>query len=117
MTPLDAILDLLRTAVPALGTEPVELAHALGRTLREPVVAAEDQPAFARSAVDGFAIGIDDPSVEFQVVDFLRAGDWRPRALARGEAVRIATGAALPTDGLEVVMREDAEFAAPRVRL
>lgn len=117
MTSLDAILDLLRTAVPSLDTEPVALAEAGGRTLREPVVAAEDQPPFARSAVDGFAIGADDPASEFHVVDFLRAGDWRPRALAPGEAVRIATGAALPADGLQVVMREDTEREAQRVRL
>lgn len=117
MTPLDEILALIPRAVAPLATEHVPLDRALGRILREPVVAAEDQPPFARSAVDGVALRVDDPSREFRLVDHLRAGDWRPRTLAPGEAVRIATGAAVPADGLQVAMVEDTAIEGDRVRL
>jgi molybdopterin molybdotransferase len=50
---------------------------------------------------------LDDPSAKFRIVDEIRAGDWKPRPLERGQAVRIATGGALPADGLQVVMKED----------
>jgi molybdopterin molybdotransferase len=103
------VLKLVREICPPLAAERVSLPHAAGRMLREPVSAPEDQPPFARSSVDGFAVRLDDTAARFRVVDEIRAGDWKPRQLQPGEAVRIATGGALPGDGLQVVMREDAE--------
>ncbi len=116
-TPLDEVLAIIHGAGGPLAAEAVPLAQALGRVLRETVVAPEDQPPFARSAVDGFAVRVDDPASEFRLVDFLHAGDWRPRPLAPGEAVRIATGAALPSDGLQVIMVEDAAVDGTTVRV
>lgn len=116
-TSVEGVLAQVRSVSQVLETEPVDLASALGRVLREDVRAPEDQPAFDRSAVDGFAVRVDDPAREFRIVDRLRAGDWRPRKLALGEAVQIATGAALPGDGLQVVMLEDAHLSGDRVRI
>lgn len=104
---IEDVLAIVRAHATPLSVETVPLAQALGQVLRETVVAPEDQPPFARSAVDGFAVRVDDNATEFRIVDFLRAGDWRPRSLAPGEAVRIATGAALPADHLQVIMVED----------
>jgi len=104
----EEVLACVRQLCAPLPTERVPLAEALGRMLREPVLAPEDQPAFDRSAVDGFAVRLDDPGDSFRIVDEIRAGDWRPRALQPGETVRIATGGALPGEGLQVVMKEDA---------
>lgn len=103
------VLKLVGAICRPLAAERVSLARAAGRVLREPVCAPEDQPPFDRSAVDGFAVRLDDAAERFQVVDEIRAGDWKPRQLHLGESVRIATGGALPGDGLQVVMREDAE--------
>lgn len=102
-------LKLLQEICRPLEAERVPLAEAAGRVLREAVRAPEDQPPFDRSSVDGFAVRLDDAAERFRVVDEIRAGDWNPRQLQPGEAVRIATGGALPGDGLQVVMREDAE--------
>jgi molybdopterin molybdotransferase len=101
------VLSLLDRLVRPLDAERVPLAAAGGRTLREPVSAPDDQPPFDRSSVDGYAMRLDDPATRFRVVDEIRAGDWKPRALQPGEAVCIATGGALPGDGLQVVMKED----------
>lgn len=113
----DALLAQVRSVCQPLEAERVELALTMGRVLREDVCAAEDQPAFDRSAVDGFAVRVDDPAREFQIVDRLRAGDWRPRELALGEAVQMATGGALPGGGLQVVMKEDVRVTADRVQI
>jgi molybdopterin molybdotransferase len=75
--------------------------------LRESIAPREDHPAFDRSSVDGYAVRLDDSATEFRIVDEIRAGDWKPRNLGPGEAVRIATGAALPGENLQVVMKED----------
>ncbi len=109
------VLERVRALCPPLEVERIPLAEAVGRVLREAIRASEDQPPFDRAAVDGFAIRADDPAREFQIVDRLRAGDWRPRELASGEAVQIATGAALPGNGLLVVRKEDTREAGSRV--
>ncbi|MCC6823636.1 MAG: molybdopterin molybdotransferase MoeA, partial [Verrucomicrobia subdivision 3 bacterium] len=103
------VLQLLREICLPLAVERVALPNAGGRVLCEPICAPEDQPAFDRSSVDGFAVRRDDAAARFRVVDEIRAGDWKPRQLQPGEAVRIATGGALPSDGLQVVLRDDAE--------
>lgn len=102
------VLELLRGACRPLDAERAPLREAAGRVLREPIHALGDQPPFDRSSMDGFAVRMDDPAKQFRIVDEIRAGDWKPRELKRGEAVRIATGGALPGEGLQVVMREDA---------
>ncbi len=85
------------------------LAEAFGCVLRETVCAPEDLPSVDRSTRDGYAIRADDASKTFSVVDTIHAADWKPRQLKPGESVRVATGAALPCEGLRVVMQEHVE--------
>jgi molybdopterin molybdotransferase len=96
---------------------PVRLAEAPGHVLREPVYAAEDFPACDRSTRDGYAILRNDSAEIFGVVDTLHAADWKPRQLKSGEAVRVATGSAMPCENLRVVMQEDAERMGDRVKI
>jgi molybdopterin molybdotransferase len=109
------VVTLLRELCQPLATERVTLAEAKGRVLREMVCAQEDQPSFDRSAVDGYAVRWEDAGTSFVIVDELRAGDWKPRRLQPGEAVRIATGGALPCAGLQVVMKEDVSVGQGKV--
>jgi molybdopterin molybdotransferase len=111
------VITLVRGGCAPLETERVPLAQANCRVLREAVTAPEDQPAFERSAVDGYAVRMDDDSRQCRIVGEIRAGDWKCRVLQRGEAVRIATGGALPCDGLQVVMKEDVEVQGGMVTL
>ena len=114
---VDEVTALLRTLCQPLPPERVPLGEAWNRILRETVGAPEDQPAFDRSSVDGFAVRSDDPGPTFQIVDDLRAGDWKPRRIQPGECVRIATGGALPSADLRVVMKEDAEVDDAKLRV
>jgi molybdopterin molybdotransferase len=95
----------------------VSLKESFGRVLRETVCALEDLPANDRSTRDGYAILIDDPSGSFQIVDAIYAADWKPRQLQRGEAVRVATGAVLPCDGVRVVMQENVERNGDQIKI
>lgn len=110
-------LAIIGASCQALTTERIPLAQASGRVLRETITAPEDQPAFDRSAVDGIAIRLDDPSENFAVVDEIRAGAFHPRVLQIGEAVRISTGAAVPGENLQVIMIEDVVFSGHRCRV
>ena len=93
------------------------LAEAFGRVLRETVCAPEDLPSVDRSTRDGYAILADDASETFSVVDTIHAADWKPRQLKPGEAVRVATGAALPCEGLRVVMQENVERDGDKIHI
>lgn len=106
----EEVIQLVRENCGRLEIEPVPLASALGRVLGQAVHAREPQPAFDRSSVDGYAVRLDDPGPRFKVVDEIRAGQWKPRVLGMGEAVRISTGAAVPSPGLQVIMREEARY-------
>lgn len=94
----------------------VPLAEAAGRILQAPVWSPEDLPAHDRSTRDGYAVLRDDRSLEFHVVDTLHAASWRPRVVQPGEAVRVATGSAMPREGLRVIMQEDVERVGDRIK-
>ena len=106
---LDEAMAEIRSRSRPLPAVRTPLAEALGRVLRETICAPEDLPPVARSTRDGYAIRADDASKTFSVVDTIHAADWKPRQLKPGEAVRVATGAALPCGGLRVVMQEHVE--------
>ena len=111
------VLALARNLAQPLGTERILLRDAVGRVLRESVRAPEDQPAFDRSSMDGYAVRRDETAAAFRIVDEIRAGDWKPRELQPGEAVRISTGGALPGKDLKVIMREDADVQDGMLRV
>ena len=106
---LDEAMAEIRSHSRPLPAVRTPLAEALGRVLRETVCAPEDLPPVDRSMRDGYAIRADDASKTFSVVDTIHAADWKPRQLKTGEAVRVATGSALPCGGLRVVMQEHVE--------
>ena len=93
------------------------LAEICGRVLRETVCAPEDLPANDRSTRDGYTILAEDTAESFQIIDTIHAADWKPRQLQHGEAVRVATGAALPCGGVRVLMQENVERSGDRIRI
>ena len=104
---LDELLgDLLAGAGPITDTEEVPLAEALGRVLARDVVSAGDVPAFANSAMDGYAVRHDDLvtlPARLRVVADVPAGSGADPRIAAGECVRIMTGAPLPGDADTIV--------------
>ena len=104
-------LDDLFALVKPLDTELVPLSDAAGRTLASDVTARRDQPPFAGSAMDGYAIKSTQAHVgaTFQVIGESAAGHAFTGALNSGEAVRIFTGAPLPEGADHVVIQEETD--------
>ncbi|KQZ83457.1 molybdopterin biosynthesis protein [Microbacterium sp. Root166] len=107
-------LAVVLRAVTELESATVPVAAARGRTLREPVRAAVDIPVFDNSAMDGFAVRLEDVAdasaaapATLRVVADLPAGTGDDPPLAAGEAARIMTGAPVPTDATAIVPFED----------
>ncbi len=88
-----------------LGTEQVVLTEALGRVLREDILAPADVPQANNSAMDGYALHAEDianPPVRLKVIEDLPAGKVATKRVERGTAIRIMTGALLP-EGADTV--------------
>src|SRR5262245_11897883 len=95
---------------PVAEAETVALADARGRVLARDLVAPIDLPPFDNSAVDGYAVrhaDLGSGETRLAIVDRLTAGRAVRRRVAPGEAIRIFTGAPLPTDADTVFMQED----------
>ena len=112
----EALAEVLRHAAgiarPAVEQEQVALSDALGRVLAEPVRAERDQPPFARSTRDGYAVRSADVSEKqpLRIVGLVRAGEmWRGSPPGDCDAVEIMTGAPLPEGADAVLMVEHAE--------
>ena len=79
----EALNHLFALAAP-LPAESVPLAQANGRVLAAPVRAARDQPPFASSAMDGYAIVADGaaPGARYTVIGEAAAGQESARLAA-----------------------------------
>ncbi len=104
-------------AVAKLTSEPLPLEEALGRVLAQPVVASRDQPPFAVSAMDGYAVRHADTPGALTVIGESAAGRGFGGRCDPGTAVRISTGAAIPEGADAVVMQEVARREGDRVEV
>ena len=109
---IDAARQMIFERVqPVGGVERVELRQALGRTLSNDMTAPIAVPGFDNSAVDGYAMRLDDLDPQgpttLRCVDRVAASHDPVRALSAGGAMRIFTGAALPAGADVVIMQED----------
>lgn len=107
-----------------LEAQPLALTECIGRVLAEDVSAKVDVPGFARSAMDGYALrgeetfgASDYDPLFFDVIGQSFPGAPFAREVGRGEAVRIMTGAPVPSGADAVVMAEVCSEADGRVEV
>ena len=113
----EALRHCLALATP-LAAEPVPLAQAYGRWMCAPAVATRDQPPFAASAMDGYAVqGDPGPDDNFLVIGEAGAGHAFAGQVGPGQAVRIFTGAPLPPGATRVIIQEDVVRLGDRILL
>jgi molybdopterin molybdotransferase len=109
MAPLPSIDEARATllhAIQPLAPVNIGVADALGLVLAEDVTAGQDVPAFANSAMDGFAVRSGQPGQRLRIAGESRAGVPYEGTIVDGEAVRISTGAALPAGADGVLQLE-----------
>jgi molybdopterin molybdotransferase len=111
---LDEAQRLVLDSAQALDRQLLELRGALGRVLAEDVVATEPVPAFASSAMDGFAIRAEDvrgagptAPIRLSLAGESRAGRPAARGVGPGEAIAISTGAMMPRGANAVIRQEE----------
>ncbi len=111
MLTYDEALARVLADAPFTGRERIALADAPGRVLCDDVLARAPQPAFDHSAMDGYALRLDDLIARddrtLAVQGESRTGAGVPAALTEGRACRIFTGAMVPDGADTVVMQEE----------
>jgi len=104
-------LEILLGLVAPLDHERVPLLDAYDRVLASAVTAKRAQPPFAASAMDGYAINTENAKSgdTFEVIGEAAAGHAFGGMVADAQAVRIFTGAPVPSGTKRILIQEDVE--------
>lgn len=120
MISVEEALERILGAIHPLPTALVPLADAFGLVLASDVVAQEDMPPFANSAMDGFALRSQDsqPTAgkppRLCVTGGVAAGYVADHAVQEGTAMRIMTGAPIPPGADAVIQIELTNYDGPQ---
>jgi molybdopterin molybdotransferase len=110
MIPVEEALTRIVGAVRAVPHEQIALSGGLGRVLAGDVRARRTQPPLAVSAMDGYAVRAEDVAVlpaTLRLIGTVPAGQAYEGTVGPGEAVRIFTGAPVPSGADTIVIQEN----------
>ena len=100
MIPVADAIQIVLSQTSTLSAESVPLSDALARILAENIVADTDLPPFDRAQMDGYAVRAADVAstpARLRIVGESAAGAGWHNEMNTGEAVRIMTGAPVPS--------------------
>jgi molybdopterin molybdotransferase len=119
----DHLAEILGTIAPLAPTE-LSLGDVHGLVLAEDVAAGSALPSFDNSAMDGYAVRVEDVAaaaeehpVTLPVTAEVAAGDTGAYALAPGTSIKIMTGAMLPRGTEAIVPVEWTDGGSARVSI
>jgi molybdopterin molybdotransferase len=119
LTVAEALARILDAVTP-VSAETLAIGDAHGRVLASPLVARLTQPPFDASAMDGYALRAADIGsipCTLRLVGESAAGHPFAGSVGAGEAVRIFTGAPIPTGADAVVIQENTAREGDSVRI
>jgi len=105
VSPEQALQQILASIQPVQETESLPLSELAGRVLAEEIIAEIDVPPADNSAMDGYALRLEDQGQALPVTQRLAAGQ-APQPLAAGQCARLFTGSEIPPGANCVVMQE-----------
>jgi molybdopterin molybdotransferase len=116
LLPVEEAITRIVAGADPVSTETVDISDALNRTLTGELAALRTQPPFAASSMDGYAVRASDVSAgPLHVIGIAPAGAAFPGTIGVREAVRIFTGAPVPSGADAVVIQEDVDLAGDRI--
>lgn len=112
MISIEQALSLVKKhSLPTHRITPLSLSDVMGHVLAENIVSPIAMPPFRQSAMDGYAVHLHKSNT-YTLVGEIKAGDDTEPELNPGEAVRIFTGARVPTSANAIVMQERVEVSS-----
>ena len=112
MISVSTAIELIREHAPERVTVNAPISEAAGRTLSQDIFANLSKPPAPVSAMDGYAVKLEDvrnERAELSVIGEAPAGAPFAGTVSSGEAVRIFTGATIPSGADHVVIQENTE--------
>ncbi|HLI91112.1 MAG TPA: gephyrin-like molybdotransferase Glp [Ktedonobacteraceae bacterium] len=119
MISVEEALERILSEIEPLNIVQLPLSEALGAVLAQDIIAQEDIPPFANSAMDGFALLSKDSKPRdgqpprLRVTGGVAAGYVADRPVEEGTAMRIMTGAPVPPGADSVIQVELTRFDGP----
>ena len=119
MTSFERALSKLLFLANKIDVEEVNLEEAYSRVLANEAIAFRDQPPFDASSMDGYALKKIDkfPNKKLLVVGKVAAGNSSEGTIETGEAVRIFTGAPIPSGANSILIQEDADVLDKLIKI
>ncbi len=115
-------LEWIDHSLPSLQSESVPLEAAAGRVLAQSVVSEVNVPGFSRGMMDGFAVRAEDTlgatpysQIALEVIGQSLPGEAFEGQVLPGQAVRIMTGAPIPTGADAVLQAEYVEIRSSKI--
>ncbi len=112
MLSVEDALERILTEISSLEVTQVPLSAATGMVLAQDIIAQEDNPPFANSAMDGFALRSTDSSPRndqpprLRITGSIAAGYVAGHSVEEGTAMHIMTGAPVPPGADSVIQVE-----------
>ncbi len=104
---VEEALELIYNNIKPKSLKILPIEDALGSILAQDVVAVHNLPPYDNSAMDGYAVKIDDSSRCVKVTHTIFAGDNSSEELEHCKAIKIMTGAKIPFGTQCIVPIED----------
>ena len=92
------------------------ISSAQGFFLAKPISSQLDVPSFDNSAMDGYAFSWEEGLSQLELVGEAAAGAAEPPKFEKGQAIRIFTGAPMPSGADSVIMQEKVERNGNSIR-
>ena len=112
MITVEEALQLINKQVSPLKPVQIDLKDAVGLKMAEDIFADLSIPAFPQSSMDGYAFAYEEGATTYTIVGEVAAGNHHLLTIEKGTAVRIFTGAAVPSGADTVLMQEKAQVTS-----
>ncbi len=103
-------LEIIISNVQKISYEIIPIENSKERILAENIYATYNLPTYNNSAMDGYGVRLDDVSKKVRVIDSVFAGSSKEPIISDGEAIKIMTGARVPSSVEAVVPQENVEI-------
>lgn len=114
---IEKALELIYTNIKPKAVKIVPIEEALGAILAQNITATHNLPPYDNSAMDGYAVKVEDSNRCVKVNCTIYAGDDFHGELKHGEGIKIMTGAKIPLGTQCVVPIEDTTECENGVKL
>ena len=114
---IEKALELIYTSTKQKSTKIIPIEEALGYILAQDVIATHNLPPYDNSAMDGYAVKVEDSGKCLHVGCTIFAGDNYQGELGHEEVLKIMTGARIPLGTQCIVPIEDVVECEDGIRL